>query len=105
MTVRMKEGDTSPAVEAQLTDANDNPVDLGDVDSVNFQVNRPDGEELFSKPVAVSNGLAGEVSYEWDDGDADEPGDYRGQFVIEYSSGETMTTPTSGWIDIFVERR
>ena len=104
MTIRMKAGDTTPAVEAELTDANDNAVDLSEVDTMSFELRDRFGDEVFSKSADVVDDLGGEVEYNWDDGDTDEPGDYRGQFVVTFENGEDqLTVPTREWIDVFIE--
>ncbi|AXR81482.1 hypothetical protein AArcMg_1469 [Natrarchaeobaculum sulfurireducens] len=100
----MKAGDTTPSIEATLTDAHDQPVDLGDAETTEFELRDRHGETMFAKPVEITDAITGEVEYDWDEEDTEEAGDYRGQFVVEFENGDRLTTPTEDWIDVYIER-
>lgn len=99
----MKEGDTNPSIDAQLTDPDDEPIDLTGIDDVRFELRDRLGEVVVDEDADVTDEAEGEVSYTWSDGDTDEAGDYRGQFVID-DEGEILTVPTEDWIDVYIER-
>ena len=105
MTVRMKAGDTTPSAEVQLTDADGTGVDLDEVDEVLFELQDRHGDPVFSKEADITDDITGRVEYNWDAEDTERSGDFRGQFVVVYTDGNRLSTPTRGWIDVFIERR
>lgn len=81
----IKGGNTSPALEAQLTDGDGNAIDLTGA-TVRFQMqlvgsntNAVDTSATVSEP---SNGI---VVYDWSSGDTDELGSYIAEFDVDYS--------------------
>ena len=103
----VKQGDTTPFLSATLKDVNLDPVDLTDAtirlllhdaftwlealaeDAVNDQVG--DG----------SDGSKGQVHYEWQAGETDTAGLYRGEFEVTYYDQTIESFPNGSYI--FVE--
>lgn len=113
----IKQGNTSPAIEAQLLDNNDDPVDLsGDTDTgdpaatVRFQMQKVGDDTLtVDAGATVMDAANGIVAYEWADGDTDEEGSYRAEFDVDYDgrTGDLFTTdetfPNNDYLLIRVE--
>lgn len=89
----IKTGNTSPAIEAQLLDNNDDPVDLSVPDSpvsatVKFQLQLV-GEDTLTvdNEATVEDAVNGIVAYHWKDTDTDVEGSYKAEFDVDYDGG------------------
>ena len=88
----IKQGNTSPALEAQLLDNNDDPVDLTvpddwtvDQATVKFQMQMVgDDTPTVDAAATVLDAPNGIVAYEWADGDTDTTGSYQAEFDVDY---------------------
>lgn len=90
----LKRGDTSPAIEATLTDENGDAIDLTNA-SVQFHMepsDDPDGSTVDAAATIV-DASTGQVAYDWADGDTDEPGYYAAEFAVTYADSSTETYP------------
>lgn len=101
----IKAGDTSPAVEATLTDGNGDPHDITGAD-VQFHMT-PLGDEGTAQPTVdaaatVTDAGGGIVRYDWADGDTADPGIYSAEFEVTYNSGVTETFPNDGYFEIAI---
>jgi hypothetical protein len=107
----IKQGDTSPALEAVLVDEDGDPVDLTG-STCRFRMMQYGRDEL-----AIDNGVelidpeAGEVAYQWTAADTETPGDFRGEFAVDHD-GETgdsfdadETFPNVEYLSIKIEER
>lgn len=107
MTIRMKEGDERPPVEAQLLDANGDPIDLSgsSVSEVRFLMEDGDtNQTIVDSTAEIDNATNGDVVYRWNDGDTDTPGHFESEFRVVFSSNNELTVPTQGFIDVYIER-
>lgn len=96
----IKQGDLLPVIEATLTDADGNPVDLSGA-TVRFVMRQVDAD------VATVNGNAvpdpdqvanrGVVRYPWLDGDTDVPGVYRVDWPGAFATKQE-TFPNSNYL-------
>lgn len=89
----IKEDDTSPVLEATLTDENGNAVDLTGA-SVDFHMRRQLDDTLkVDGTASIIDAANGKVQYSWSSGDTDTTGKYDAEFEVTYSSGDIETFP------------
>lgn len=96
----LRQGDTSPAITGVLKDAADQVVSLVGA-TVTFRA------ALVADPTVTIEGAAtvddapgGEVSYGWQDGDTDTPGDWLAEWRADFGGGTVMTFPNGGYVRI-----
>ena len=104
----MKTGDQEPNLVLRLFKKNNNPEDLSSINDVSVYIAETGFDQLTvddntAGAVSVSDADSGEVTYEWQAGDTDNPGTYVGEVGVEFTSGETKTFPSSGTFNIYVE--
>ena len=96
-TAYLKQNDTSPTLDAILTDANGDVVNVSGA-SVQFHLQLIGETALkVDAPAVVVNGEAGHVRYVLQEGDTDTPGRYKAEYEVTFLDGsvETFTnTPT-----------
>lgn len=96
-TAYIKQNDTSPTLDAILTDDDGNPVNVFGA-SARFHLKKLGASTLKVDAAAmVVDGEAGHVRYSLQAGDTDTPGSYKAEFEVTFSDGsiETFTnTPT-----------
>lgn len=101
-TFYLKSSDTAPVLEATLTGANDTPIDLTGAD-VTFELREPrNGTTVVEASANIADSTGGIVRYPWADGDTDEAGRYRGQFVATFVDGSSETFPNVAYHDIII---
>lgn len=104
----IKQGDTSPPIEAQLRD-NGDPVDLsGDV-TAGFRMRHQQDDTLIEGLCTIQSAQDGELAYIWNSGDTDVAGRYDAEFMLDYDVPENMsefdsdeTFPPDGYLTITV---
>lgn len=98
----IKEGDREPWLTATLVDENEEPVDLTSAVAVKFFMIKPPGTtpKVNGLAASVVDATEGRVKYEWGATDTDTPGDYDGEFEVEWSSGTKTTFPNFRFIQI-----
>jgi len=102
-TFYIKQSDDVPVIEAQLTDAQDNPVDLSDA-SVEFHMAEPrGGQTVINADALVTEPTEGVVQYVWSDTDTSQAGRYRAEFEVTYANGDTDTYPNVGYKTIYID--
>lgn len=95
-------GDTAPQLSAVLRDAAGELVDLTEAD-VRFELSQPRGGEIvIDSPMTIVDLADSRIRYEWADGDTDEPGRYRAQFVVTYPHGTVETFPADDAHDVVI---
>lgn len=105
----IKQGNTSPALEAQLIDNEGNPVDLNGT-TVRFQ-SRLVGDDIptVDDTAKITDPDEGIVVYEWKSGDTDTDGSYIAEFDVDYSGGTSdnfesdETFPNNDYLQIRIE--
>jgi len=99
-----KKGDNLPIRELELQEEDSNgdrvPIDLTG-SSVEFFVydNQTDQLLIDEGSVTITDAANGLIEYEWQDGDTQETGVHKGEFVITYADGE-LTVPNEGFIPV-----
>lgn len=102
-TFNIKENDTSPALEATLTDEDGAAIDLSAA-SVQFHMS-PLGESgtlTVDASAVIRDAAGGVVAYEWSTGDTSAPGEYQSEFEVTYSDGTIESFPNDGYFSVIV---
>ncbi|MFC6717903.1 hypothetical protein ACFQGT_09710 [Natrialbaceae archaeon GCM10025810] len=100
-TFTIKQGDTSPALEATLRDGSGLPIDLTDA-TVELRVRDEHGEVHINSSAFVEPEEDGVVVYEWKPEDTARPGIFRGEWHVTFEDGSVETFPNSGYLSIYV---
>lgn len=101
--LHVKEGDTRPTLEWQLTDNDDNPIDLTPVDEVRFYMQHDStGDLIVNGAVTVEDRKEGRVSYQFDEHETARRGRHLSEFVLYYDDGGKRTSPSSTFLAIDV---
>lgn len=99
MTFQIKQHDTSPQLEAVLSDASGTAINLGFA-SVRFHMRRTGAAVVIDAAATVVTAAAGLVRYSWTAGDTDTAGSYQAEFEVTYGDGSIETFPNSSNIKI-----
>ena len=96
MSLTFVQGDTAPAITAQIThDSDGSPVDLTGA-AVRFQMRKADDRRFTVHEIATkTNEAQGRVSYAWGPNDLGVVGDYQVQWEVTYADTRIQTTSTS----------
>lgn len=99
-TFYIKQGDTSPELQATLKDAEGTAIDLTGA-SARFHM-RLSGATATTVDAAatVVTAASGIVKYSWQAGDTDTVGRYEGEFEVTYADTSVETFPNTGYIPI-----
>lgn len=107
MAFTIKRHDTRPTLVRQLLDGNLAPIPLGTATGVSFILSLKtaaiDDPPKFKKACAIDDAANGIVSYHWAAADTDTPGDYNGEFEIDWGGGQVETVPTAVYVDVTVK--
>lgn len=101
----IKEGDTSPEIQAQLLEDDGSPVDLTG-SAVSFKMKEVGGDSLaVDASATIDDESEGRVSYSWSSGDTDAAGYYNAVFAVDYGStgSDDETFPNSQYIVVRVD--
>lgn len=98
MTLVLKRGDRLPSLTATLTDAGV-PVDLTTVQAIRA-VGVRRGVTIFDK--AVTGDENGVVVVDFDEGDTDQLGYIKVEFVVTWPNGKPQTFPPDGEVRVRV---
>ncbi len=94
----MNAGDTRPALNVILKDGNGTVVDVTGLTIVFTMRRRRDRtRKVDRRSVTINDGSAGDVEYRWqtDGADTDEPGEYVGEFEVDFGSSSIETFPNN----------
>lgn len=90
-TAYLKQNDTSPTLDAILTDADGNVVDVTGA-SVQFHMQKIGAATLkIDSAASVIDGAAGHVRYTLQAGDTDTPGSYKAEYEVTFLDGSIET--------------
>lgn len=105
--IYVKQNDRQPAASTTLL-RGATVVDLTSAVGVTFRM-RADGQPQNAPKVeaaaTVVDAAAGQVAYEWADGDTDTPGLYYAEWTVDWGSGVEETFPTIFSDPVLVEGR
>lgn len=100
-TFEIAEGTTTPPLRVELSDATGAAVDLTDVHQVDVVIGSVDGT-LVDARADIVDATAGQVEYEFDDGETDRSGAYRARFELSYFDGRTLAVPTARPVRVYI---
>ncbi len=100
--INLKTGDLKPTLTGQFKDNDGDAIDLAGATVEFFMWDREDNKIIDGNAVNIVNASEGKVEYKWNDGETDEKGVYKAEFVATYSDGE-MTIPNNGFISISID--
>ncbi len=109
-TATLKQGDLGPAIRAHIVndsdrDSQDNTGAVGTFKLLGIDPSTGELVEVFEKSAVFENPTTtgGIIRYDWEAGDTDVTGLYRGLFKIVYASGTPEHYPDKGYIWITIE--
>lgn len=97
------QNDTADDLVRVLTKADGTVIDLTGA-SVEFRMRNNVSKSLVSGDCTVTNAAAGEVTYQWQEGDTAETGTYSVKFVVTYPSGQIGTVPNNGSVSVVIDQ-
>lgn len=98
----IKQGDTIPILSANL-EVDFEAVSLANATVQIVLVKRSEPTvPFFVGNAVIVNAVAGEVKYEWVDGDTDIPGSYFAEWVVTLSGGKKRRFPNVGFFTIHI---
>lgn len=98
-----KQGDVLPLLTDTLTYSDGTAVNLSGA-SVQFVMRAPTAASVTTQAAAtITNAGAGGVSYTFTATDTATAGAYLGNWAVTFATGQLMTFPTVGYLDIVIE--
>ena len=103
MAFRIKQNDTSPSLEATLSDANLVPVNITSA-TVMQHMKAIGGDVVLDEQMTITDAEGGVVQYDWQVGDTATVGTYYVEFEVTYSDGSVETFPNTGSLPLVITR-
>ena len=100
-TIKLKRNDTWPPLEAQLLDADDNPIPL-DQATVKFLMADNKGNPKVSAQAEILDPVEARVRYNWQPADTDTGGGWLAEWEITFSDGKIATVPNNEYIKVII---
>jgi hypothetical protein len=101
--VTRKQNDTYPPLLAQLTDTV-GPINLTTATTVELiMVEMGSGSATGGGFCAITDAVAGRVSYEWDPEDTDDVGIFNAEFEIVWADGGIQTVPNTTYFTVEIK--
>lgn len=102
-TFVIKQNDTSPSIEATLTNISGTAVNLNG-SSVRFHMkNMSNNSLIVDQAATIVNGIGGIVRYAWQVADTQKPGLYTCEFEVTYADNSIETFPNDDKIIVSIE--
>jgi hypothetical protein len=102
MAFRIGQNDTSPSLQATLSDANLAPVSLTAA-TVMLHMKAIGGGLVLDEQMTITNTL-GVVQYDWQVGDTATVGTYYVEFEVTYADASVETFPNTGSLPLVITR-
>ena len=103
MAFIIKQNDTSPSLEATLSDANLVPVNITAA-TVMLHMKAIGGDVVLDQQMTITDAEGGVVQYDWQVGDTATVGTYYVEFEVTYSDGSVETFPNYGSLPLVITR-
>lgn len=103
MAFRIKQNDTSPSLEAKLSDNNLVSVDLTAA-TVMLHMKAVGGGVVLDQQMTITDDEGGVVQYDWQTGDTATVGTYYVEFEVTYADGSVETFPNTGSLPLIITR-
>lgn len=106
-TFYIKQGDLWPPLEANLKQANGEPIPLQETDEVNFIMTFKNKRTsvVIEGEVEVIDYTTAHVKYEWNTGDTDVAGVYQGEFKVMLNGEKLVSIPNNKYFDIIIDNK
>jgi len=101
MAFNIKRNDTAPIFQADLLGGSGLPIDITGA-TVRFHMRDSAGLVVIDQPMAIIDGTAGTVQYDWVTGDTDTSGTFQAEIEVTYTSGEIQTFPNDTYEEIII---
>ena len=102
-TFIIKQNDTSPSIEATLTDINGTAINIADA-SVRFHMkNLTNNSVVVDAAANIVTAASGIVRYDWQAADTAKAGIYSCEFEVTYSDASIETFPNDEQIIVSIE--
>lgn len=105
-TFTMKKGDTLPVLLVTLQDGTPAAINVSGSSSITFRMRKTDAAAhvyKVNKAAAFNtDGIDGKVKVALTAAETDTPGDYLGEFVINWGGGNFQTAPSDGYVAISI---
>lgn len=100
MAFQIKRNDTSPQIEAVLSDASNTAINLTGA-AVRFHMRRSGASTtVIDAAASIINEAAGRVKYVWQAADTANVGSYQCEFEVTYPDDSVETFPNDGYIRV-----
>lgn len=100
MAFYIKQGDTSPNLNAVLKDGNGQVIDLTGA-TITFRMSPINSETLtVNKLASIASAQDGSVTYGWQSSDTSAVGSYYAEFEVLAANGTVETFPNKGYVRI-----
>lgn len=101
----IKQNDTLPVLRLCVFDQSclttKIPFNMTGATAVTFSmVDKYGNYKIAGKSASFQSVVEGIIQYDWQDGDTNEPGKYKGEFQLIYNNGKKLTIPQKGYINI-----
>jgi len=106
-TFYLKEGDLWPSLEANLKQANNEPIPLQEADEITFVMTSKNRRVATKVQATASiiNHNTGHVKYDWVAGDTDTAGQYQGEFLVMLNGTTPIRVPNNGYFNIIIDNK
>ncbi len=91
----LKQNDTLPAIEAQLTEDDGTPVNL-EYCGVHLHMRSLDGKKIIKRPAEIVDVEQGKVKVVWQEGETETADIYKCEFQINFTDFSVLTVPNDG---------
>jgi len=100
----IKRNDTEPVIRAQVKSLSTaDPISLSGASAI-FLMYDLEGVQVVNSPAGIeSPATEGIVQYQWDAADTVTSGSFDAEFQITLGSGQKITAPNSGYIEIRID--
>lgn len=100
----LKTGDLRPYLRRQIISKSTGlPIDVTGA-TITFSMETLDGLAIVDEAAGVvEDGSEGIIRYEWEAGDTDVAGTYRGEFLVDAGNGNIFSVPQNGYITIIIQ--
>ena len=106
-TFYIKQGDLWPSLEANLKQANNEPIPLQSTDKVKFVMTPKNKRSTttINADVTIVDHATAHVRYTWKDKDTDIAGQFQGEFYIMLDGTIPIRVPNNGYFDIIIDNK
>ena len=102
MAFTIKQNDTSPSLQATLSDTS-GAVDIVGA-TVRLHMKSVGGDVVIDKAMTITDANNGVIQYDWEAGDTSTVGTYYVEFEVTYADGGIETFPNTGSLALVITK-